>query len=202
MYRAQVVCKGCESIFESHQKSRLFCCYSCKLALRFAKLGSCVHCKKTVPFEYTIGLYRNESGTPLGDFPAQHVACRQIFLEEVGREDDCRCAECKRRKDIADSIPQTGQRRPTFHGKHRETVLGRDDFVCQICGLPTDPQAGPSADKYPTLDHIVRVIDGGNDDLDNLRTAHKWCNTALSSSILGEDWVRERAHARFGQREF
>lgn len=80
-------------------------------------------------------------------------------------------------------------------------MLERDDFVCQICGLPTDPDASPSADTYPTVDHIIRVVDGGEDDLDNLRTAHKWCNTASSASIFGDGWVRERAHARFGQQE-
>lgn len=199
MYRAQVACKGCGIIFESHQKSRLFCCYSCNLAFRFAKLGSCVNCEEKVPFEYTIGLDRNEPGTPLGDFPAQHVPCRAMFLERVGREDDCRCAECKKRKDLTDSIPKTGQRRATFHGRHRQTVLQRDKFICQICGLPTDPDASPSADQYPTLDHIVRVIDGGDDDSDNLRTAHKWCNTASSSSPFGDSWVQERALVRFGQ---
>ncbi|WP_373427668.1 HNH endonuclease [Arthrobacter sp. B2I5] len=172
------------------------------MAYRFAKLGTCVQCKEQLPIEYSIGLYRSEPGTPLGDFPAQHVACRALFLEEVGREDDCRCAECKKRKDIADALPKKGQRRATFHGKHRQTVLERDNFICQICGLPTDPEASPSADLYPTLDHVIRVIDGGDDDPDNLRTAHKWCNTTLSATIMfGEDYVRERAHARFGQQQ-
>ena len=200
MYRGQAVCKGCAITFESHQRSRLFCCDDCKMAFKIAKLGSCVHCKENVAFEHTIGLYRNEPGTPLGDFPAQHESCRAIFLDELGREDNCLCVDCKARKSITEVIRRRGQRRPTFHGKHRQTVLERDNFVYQICDLPTDPDASPSADQYPTVDHFIRVVDGGDDELDNLRTAHKWCNTALSSSIFGEGWIRERAHLRFGQK--
>jgi 5-methylcytosine-specific restriction endonuclease McrA len=199
VYRAQVVCKSCGITFESHQRSRLFCCDGCKFAFQIAKLGSCVQCEERVPIEYTIGFDRNEPGTPLGDFPRQHEKCRAIFIEKKGRGDDCLCAECKARKNITQALPRRGQRRPTFHGKHRLSVLERDEYVCQICGLPTEPHASPSADEYPTVDHIIRVVDGGDDDLDNLRTAHKWCNTTSSSSIFGDGWVRERALARFGQ---
>lgn len=200
MYRAQVVCKGCAVTFESHQRARLFCCTSCNFTFRLARLGRCRYCKAEVPFEYKIGLGRNESGTPLGDFPAEHQTCRAQYLDEVGRDDDCLCVECKARKGITKSIPQSiAQRRPTTHGKHRQAVLERDDFICQICDLPTDPDVGTTADQYPTLDHIIRVVDGGGDDLDNLRTAHKWCNSALNVSLFGEGWVRARAQDRFRQ---
>lgn len=200
MYRAQVVCKGCAVTFESHQRARLFCCSRCNFAFRLAKLGRCSYCKVEVAFEYKIGLDRNESGTSLSDFPAEHEACRAEYLDEVGRDDDCRCVECKARKGITKSVPQSkAQRRPTAHGKHRQVVLERDNFICQICELPTDPDAGTTADLYPTLDHIVRVVDGGGDELDNLRTAHKWCNSALNVSLYGEDWVRVRAQSRFEQ---
>jgi len=200
VYRAQVVCKGCTSTFETHQRARLFCCSNCNFAFRFAKGGYCVYCKAEVPFECKIGLDRNEPGTPLADFPAQHEPCRTLYLEERGRDDDCRCVECKARKGITKPIPQSkAQRRPTTHAKHRQTVLERDNFICQICDLPTDPDAGITADLYPTLDHIIRVVDGGDDSLDNLRTAHKWCNSALNASLFGEDWVRARAQSRFEQ---
>ncbi|MGO4246278.1 HNH endonuclease [Paenarthrobacter sp. RAF54_2] len=95
----------------------------------------------------------------------------------------------------------TGQRRATTHGRYRAEVLERDHYICQICGLPTDPGASPSSELYPTLDHIIRVVDGGEDELYNLRTAHKWCNTALNGSPLGEGYVRERALMRLGPTE-
>lgn len=199
-YRADVVCKGCGITFESHQRNRLYCCFSCNIDFRIAKLGQCSYCHEELPFEERIFIGNDAPGTPLGDFPAKHQACRAKYLDEVGRDDDCRCAECKKRRGDTSSITgQDSNRRPTFHGRHRQAVLERDNYVCQICGLPTDSTVSPADDRYPTLDHIVRVVDGGDDEIDNLRNAHKWCNTTISATAYGEDWVRQRARAKFGK---
>lgn len=105
--------------------------------------------------------------------------------------------------DRGEPIPeprrQSGQRRVTNHERHRTAVYARDELICQICFIPTDPVAGLYDDKRAVLDHIVRVADGGNDDIDNLRTAHRWCNTALEGpGVWGlEEVVRARAIERF-----
>ncbi|RXZ51873.1 HNH endonuclease [Agromyces binzhouensis] len=67
-------------------------------------------------------------------------------------------------------------RRSTSYQRHRPAVLERDGYVCQICQLPTDPNAHPIDDTYPVLDHHSAVAWGGGDDIANLRTAHRWCN--------------------------
>jgi 5-methylcytosine-specific restriction protein A len=48
----------------------------------------------------------------------------------------------------------------------RAQVLARDHYVCWICGRPGADSA----------DHLVRVADGGGDELANLRAAHLSCN--------------------------
>lgn len=58
----------------------------------------------------------------------------------------------------------------------RMRIYERDGYECQICGEATDPSADPWSDWYPSLDHIVPRSQGGSDDDDNLRTAHRWCN--------------------------
>lgn len=60
----------------------------------------------------------------------------------------------------------------------RMRIYERDGYECQICGEATDPSADPWSDWYPSLDHIVPRSQGGSDDDDNLRTAHRWCNAA------------------------
>jgi 5-methylcytosine-specific restriction endonuclease McrA len=47
-----------------------------------------------------------------------------------------------------------------------EQVLERDHGVCGLCGRPGAMSA----------DHIVRVVDGGTDELENLRACHVTCN--------------------------
>jgi 5-methylcytosine-specific restriction endonuclease McrA len=46
-------------------------------------------------------------------------------------------------------------------------VLARDEYVCWICGLG----------NANTVDHVVRRRDGGTNDPDNLRAAHRSCNS-------------------------
>lgn len=58
----------------------------------------------------------------------------------------------------------------------RPEVYRRDGLVCQICLEPCDPNAESSSDWYPSLDHIVPRSKGGSHNLENLRTAHRWCN--------------------------
>lgn len=51
----------------------------------------------------------------------------------------------------------------------RALVLARDGYVCQINGPCCTGVA-------TTVDHIRRVVDGGTDDLANLRAACARCN--------------------------
>lgn len=56
-------------------------------------------------------------------------------------------------------------------------VYERDGWTCHICTEKVDFQADPLSDWYPSLDHVVPRSRGGSDELSNLRTAHRWCNS-------------------------
>lgn len=58
----------------------------------------------------------------------------------------------------------------------RRGVYERDDWMCHLCGEPTEPDSEWHDDWHPTLDHIIPRSTGGDHCLDNLRTAHRWCN--------------------------
>lgn len=59
----------------------------------------------------------------------------------------------------------------------RMALFAADDWKCQICSEPVDYTADPLSDWYPSLDHIIPRSHGGPDDISNLRTAHRWCNS-------------------------
>ena len=50
--------------------------------------------------------------------------------------------------------------------KLRETVLRRDNRICQMCGI----------EEATTVDHIIPLSKGGTDNMDNLQAACKRCN--------------------------
>jgi len=47
------------------------------------------------------------------------------------------------------------------------------------------------------LDHIIPVVEGGDDDPDNLRAAHRWCNQARQRGFATDSEIREVAWAKF-----
>lgn len=58
----------------------------------------------------------------------------------------------------------------------RQQVFDRDGLECSYCG---------STDN-PTVDHIVPLIRGGSNDMDNLTPACRSCNSSKGDKLLSE----------------
>lgn len=63
----------------------------------------------------------------------------------------------------------------------RSRVFKRDGFICNICGFPTFDQvsvlrSGAVAPLSPTVDHLVPIVLGGENAMENLACAHFKCN--------------------------
>lgn len=63
--------------------------------------------------------------------------------------------------------------------QRRRALYERDAWLCQLCGDGVDPTLPPSHEWAATLDHIAPRSLGGSDDDENLRLAHRWCNSVL-----------------------
>lgn len=68
----------------------------------------------------------------------------------------------------------------------RRAVYERDQWSCHLCGEDTNPDAGPSSDWFPSLDHVTPRSMGGDESMENLRTAHRWCNSVRGDKLLEE----------------
>ncbi len=75
-----------------------------------------------------------------------------------------------RRAEYLASYP--ARRREATRAAHRlrDDVVARDGSACGICG-------GVVAEDELSIDHIIPVAVGGTDGLDNLRVAHRFCNS-------------------------
>ena len=115
------------------------------------------------------------------------VECGKIFLTRRERQVCC-SSECTRkrdnrrashRKDARISIDKRVDRDITTRG-----LFLRDEGVCWICGEQCDIYDYKEingvivcGEYYPSIDHIVPISDGGEDSWDNVKLAHRRCNT-------------------------
>jgi HNH endonuclease len=62
---------------------------------------------------------------------------------------------------------------------NRRKVYERDGYTCRYCGTPVTPYTA-------TLDHLVPMVAGGTNGIDNLVTACLSCNTRKGKKPLGD----------------
>lgn len=113
------------------------------------------------------------------------VGPRQTKQQPAKRCDACRL-ECKR------EWQRTARRRreALVKGARVETVHGikvfeRDNWVCHICGEPTERERkGTHHPRAPEIDHVVPLSKGGEHAYSNLACAHVRCNRRKSDKQL------------------
>lgn len=65
-------------------------------------------------------------------------------------------------------------------------LIRRDKNTCHICGGRCDAMdrcidghgTVICGDRYPSIDHIKAVVNGGTHSWDNVKLAHRWCNSS------------------------
>lgn len=208
----EVVCRGCEVTFFSHIAA-VYCSDDCSFLARcLIATGECMFCHRKADqrplLMLTLGM-RNEYDRISHEFAREHAKCLRNHLEAEGRAPACRCRRCRRELErdrsgdtrpikTTRSLSRDGSRaRKGGYQRHRDVVLERDEYLCSICGLPLDPNVDHLDDQYATLDHIIRVSEGGGDEPDNLRAAHRWCNLARERDLSTDEEIREVAISKF-----
>lgn len=72
-----------------------------------------------------------------------------------------------------------------------EQILSLYGTDCHICGTAIDLKMSRKPgivgwEKALHIDHVIPMVKGGNDTIDNVRPAHAVCNLSKSTKILGE----------------
>lgn len=73
------------------------------------------------------------------------------------------------------------QRRIAGYSRRIRTLLRRDGYHCWLCGQRFAIGANPNHPMAPSLDHVLERRNGGWDSHDNLRLAHRICNSQRRS---------------------
>ncbi|MDP9434595.1 MAG: HNH endonuclease [Actinomycetota bacterium] len=70
-------------------------------------------------------------------------------------------------------------------------LADRDGPLCWLCGNEVSPSAPRGSRDAGSVDHVVPRARGGGDEDDNLRLAHRACNSRRGSRLPELDWPRE-----------
>lgn len=69
-----------------------------------------------------------------------------------------------------------------------EKLFVRDNGVCYICGgmcnWASVDQEGNAQEEYPSIDHVVPLSKGGKHKWDNVKLAHRGCNTRKGARYM------------------
>lgn len=65
-----------------------------------------------------------------------------------------------------------------------DKLINRDGAICYLCGVETDKndyryEEGTfiAGNKYPSIEHVIPISKGGTHSWDNVRIAHRICNS-------------------------
>ncbi len=70
--------------------------------------------------------------------------------------------------------------------RRRAIVLATHGNVCHLCGQPVRLDVGPNHPHAYQVDHLIPLIRGGVDTVDNMRPAHRLCNLTKGRGRLPE----------------
>lgn len=100
---------------------------------------------------------------------------------------------CKKRLEIATNKLYSSKRMEiakqngTFdRGITIEKLIKRDGERCYLCGDTVIFDLGYNHSKYPTIEHVLAIKNGGTHSWDNVKVACRECNTRKSTILVDE----------------
>lgn len=101
------------------------------------------------------------------------------------------CGEWFHKSTKVDYSPRSGW---FIDADSRADIYERDEWVCQLCHEPVDPDH-PERRHQASLDHIIPQSYGGGHDPSNLRLAHISCNSRRGNRDYQPDPADTNARA-------
>lgn len=96
--------------------------------------------------------------------------------------------ECKRKADNhRDSMRKDGRRKANGNFDPSITLPKlylRDGGKCYLCGGTVDMKAHHNSDTYGSIDHVTPTARGGAHTWDNVRLAHRICNSVKADKLI------------------
>lgn len=174
-------CEICESRFEASKPTQRFCSAECRYANALAYANAkhqAFRAANPIPdsFDYKCDVCQ-------ASFTKPHrvtgiAAMRGVYC------DTCRVAAQRARYRKKTVARQSKSTKPS--GVWFEQVLATYGSNCYLCQQDIDLDLPRTSKRGATVDHILPLSRGGQDELHNLRLVHWDCNRAKSNKLVEE----------------
>ena len=126
----------------------------------------------------------NNKGTQLSMRACEK--CNKLFIPRRDRQRCCSSACGDKLWDALKKDRRIRKMRQVVIDKNitLEGLYKRDNGLCWICGQPCDYSAEINANNYPSIDHVKPLAKGGKHSWDNVRLAHRICNSIKSDRTI------------------
>lgn len=190
-HKVQLKCKQCGSIFERYASSvrqpKKIRCYECEhIQTRNKKL---IERKYR---EQQLYLYK-QSKMYDSDKQVTFIVCENCGKLFIGTNKYCskRCRERKHEHiKSRKRIEETKANGNIDNDITLDKLIHRDNNICYICKGECDindytyvGKQFVAGNKYPSIDHFIPLSKGGTHTWDNIKLAHRLCNSIKSGKI-------------------
>lgn len=178
-----VVRKSCVTI----RKGRSLICEYCDKKAREQKEQE-IHRQKEIDKEL------REFNRPVKKFeqvsPSICEVCGCFF---IGHRKTC-SAECRKEQlNHYHNMKKRKRIRQSWTDESKTICLSklyeRDKGICWLCGGQCDYSADTNDNSYPSIDHIIPIAKGGLDKWNNIKLAHRGCNSVKGANFVEGDAV-------------
>ncbi len=201
------ICQICSKPFKSIQYNRKVCSDKCKGIIRRKRYAVCkwcgerywlkgtgrdTFCSRECSYE-SLSYYGkiNSFWRKVKDHSDRASVCSycgSTYTMFYGNKyccDNCRCLSLRKIYRVASKKRWEIMNNECSDKIDRNSVFIEADWICQICGIVTDPLQCKTHHSRPELDHIIPLSRGGSHVLSNVQCLCLRCNRSKKDKIIG-----------------
>ena len=151
--------KGYQKGWRERQLAKNIPCSECQKRPALSA-GRCSYCNNRAKLAKLTKLCTVDGCTRVGTNGPNRILCKKHYERTLAR-----------------ARKRTRETGATYEPVNISEIYKRDNLICHICGEPCRVDLGPNHDLAPSHDHVVPLVLGGDHTPDNIKTAHRICNS-------------------------
>lgn len=188
-HRGYAVCKQCNKTYliEHHDTRGKFCSKECYFAWKRVR-AEAAKARRAMERVARLQVYADaKQAAAIVRLTSTCRQCGKVFLgHRAGLRycsDDCRRRYSNHYREASrrSKLRENGR---VDHSISIQRLSERDGVRCHICGGKMRLKGNRNHDNAPSIDHLIPVSMGGTHTWDNVKLAHRKCNSAKGNNLF------------------